>query len=173
MSWGTGHHKTTSSKEQPMELRPEIEGCEGQDIVVKTSLLGGSSLLVNGQKAPKGPGLRTMSLTRNDGRVVTAQWKQQMLGFDTPQLVVDGKTYILAEPLKWYAVGLSALPLALVFIGGLLGAIIGLLAFASNASIFRSNMHIALKILLALVIIVVAVVLYMIAATLVTAALGR
>jgi hypothetical protein len=80
-----------------MNIRPVIEGCEGQDIEVKTSLLSGTQLYVNGQKAPKGPGVRTMALTRNDGRVVTAQWKQQALGFDTPQLEVDGKTYILTS----------------------------------------------------------------------------
>ena len=143
-----------------MNIRPVIEGCEGQDIVVKTSLLSGTRLFVNGQKAARGPKMGTMSLTRNDGRVVTAQWKQQMFGFDTPQLDVDGKTYVLAQPLKWYEVVLMALPIALVFIGGLLGAIVGVVASAASASIFRTRMNKIVKILLAIVIVFAAVIVY-------------
>jgi len=147
-----------------MNIRPVIEGCEGQDIVVKTSLLSGTRLFVNGQKAARGPKMGTMSLTRNDGGVVTAEWKQQMFGFDTPQLVVDGKTYVLTQPLKWYEVVLSALPIALVFIGGLLGAIVGVVASAGSASIFRSGMSKVVKILLAILIVFAAVIVYTILA---------
>lgn len=141
-----------------MNIRPVIEGCEGQDIVVKTSLLSGTRLFVNGQKAARGPKMGTMNLTRNDGRVVTAQWKQQMFGFDTPQLEVDGKTYVLAQPLKWYEVVLTALPIALVFIGGLPGAIVGVVASAASASIFRSGMKKVAKILLTILIFFTAVI---------------
>jgi hypothetical protein len=149
-----------------MNIRPVIEGCEGQDIEVKTSLLSGTRLFVNGKKAPKGQGMGTMALTRNDGRVVAAQWKPQMLGFDTPQLVVDGKTYILTQPLKWYEMVLAALPIALVFIGGLLGAIVGVVASGLSASLFRSGMNKAVKILLAILIIFAAVVVYVVLASL-------
>ena len=114
-----------------------------------------------------------MSLTRNDGRVVTARWLPQMFGFDTPQLEVDGKKYVLAQPLKWYEMTLAALPIVLVFIGGLLGAIVGVLASAANAALFRSGMNRVAKVLIALLIIVVAVILYLVLATLFQLAIGR
>ena len=131
-----------------MEIHPTIEGFEGQNIEVKSSMWTGTRLFINGQKAPKGQHRGEMSLTRNDGRMVNARWIPQMFGFDTSQLEVDGKNYILATPMKWYEVTLSALPLVMVFIGGLLGAIIGILAFSASASIFRSGMNKAVKILL-------------------------
>lgn len=156
-----------------MDFHPAIEGFEGQNIEVKTSMWTGTKMFINGEKAPKGPHRGTMSLTRNDGRVVTARWIPQMMGFDTPQLEVDGKNYLLTQPLKWYEMLLSAMPIVLVFIGGLLGAIIGILAFGANAAIFRSGMNKVVKVLLALLIIVVAVIVYLVVATVFQLAIGR
>ena len=141
-----------------MKLRPVIEGCEGQDIEVHSSLISGTRLFINGQRAPKGAESRTMSLTCNDGRVVTARWKQQLLGFDIPQLEVDGKTYVLTPPLEWYEMLMAAIPIVLAVIGGLLGAVIGLLAFGVSASIFRTGLDKAVKFILALVVIFIAVI---------------
>jgi len=148
-----------------MEIRPVIEGFEGQEIVVKSSLLGGTKLTVNGQKAPKGQRWGEMALTRNDGRVVTAAWKPQMLGFDTPQLLVEGKTIQLIEPLKWHELAFAGLPLILVFIGGLLGAIVGVLAFTASTSIFRSGINKISKYALSGLITIFAVLIYLVLAT--------
>lgn len=148
-----------------MEIRPIIEGFEGQDIVVKSGLLGGTRLTINDQKAPKGQRRGEMALTRNDGRVVTATWKPQMMGFDTPQLVVDGKTIQLIEPLKWQEMVFAGLPLILVFIGGLLGAIVGVLAFTASTSIFRSGSSKFSKYALSGLISILAVLIYLVLAT--------
>jgi len=155
-----------------MNIRPKLEGFEGQDIEIKASMWTGTRMFINGQKAPKGQHRGEMSMTRNDGRVVNARWIPQMFGFDTSQLEVDGKNYILTPPLKWYEVVLSALPLVMVFIGGMLGAIIGIVAFSASASIFRSGMNQAVKILLSLLVIVVAVIAYIIFAAIVYGALN-
>jgi hypothetical protein len=155
-----------------MNIRPTIEGFEGQDIEIKASMWTGTRMVINGQKAPKGQRRGEMSLTRNDGRVVNARWIPQMFGFDTSQLGVDGKTYVLTPQLKWYEVVLSALPLVMVFIGGLLGAIIGIVAFSASASIFRSGINKAVKILLSLLVIVVAAIVYIIFAAIVYGALN-
>lgn len=155
-----------------MEIRPVIEGFEGQDIVVKTSMLGGTKLLVNEQKAPKGQRMGEMTLTRNDGRAVPASWKPQMMGFDTPQLVVDGKTIKLIEPLKWHEVVFAGLPIILVFIGGLLGAITGVLAFTASTAIFRSEMNKVSKYILAGLITVFAVLFYLVLASIVQQAIN-
>ncbi len=155
-----------------MIVHPSIEGFEGQNFEVKTSPFGGAKLFVNGQPAPKGSAPRSMSLTRNDGRVVTAQWRSQLFGFDLPQLEVDGKLYPLSEPLKWYAVAISALPLFLVFIGGLLGALAGVVAFAINSSIFRSGTNKVVQVLLAILVTLGAVLLYLVLATLLLSVTG-
>jgi hypothetical protein len=55
---------------------------------------------------------------------------------------------------------LAALPIALVFIGGLLGAIVGVVAFGLSASMFRSGMNKVVKILLAILIVFAAFVVY-------------
>ena len=60
----------------------------------------------------------------------------------------------------------------MVFIGGLLGAIIGIVAFSTSASIFRSGINKAVKILLSLLVIVVAVIAYIIFAAIVYGALN-
>lgn len=156
-----------------MDFHPVIEGFEGQDITVKSSLITGTRLLLADQKAPKGPHRGTMSLTRNDGRVVVARWIPQMFGFDTPQLEVDGKNFILTQPLKAYEMILSALPIVLVFIGGLLGGIIGILGFGASAAIFRSGLNKGVKVLLSILVIIVAVILYLVLATLFQLAIGR
>ncbi len=148
-----------------MEIRPVIEGFEGQDIVIKSSLLSGTRMYLNDQKVPKGQRWGEMALTRNDGRVVPAMWKQQMLGFDTPQLVVEGKTIQLIEPLKWHEVVFAGLPIILVFLGGLLGAIVGVLAFTASTSIFRSGINKFSKYALAGLITIFAVLIYLVLAT--------
>jgi hypothetical protein len=155
-----------------MNIRPKLEGFEGQDIEIKASMWTGTRMFINGQKPPKGQHRGEMSLTRNDGRVVNARWIPQMLGFDTSQLEVDGKNYVLSTPLKWYEVVLSALPLVMVFIGGLLGALIGIVAFSASASIFRSGMNQAVKILLSLLVIIVAGLAYLVFSALVYGALN-
>lgn len=122
-----------------------IEGFEGQNIEFNMGFWSGAKLLVNGDPAPKGEKRGTMTLTRNDGRPVTASWKPQFMGLDVPQLVVDGKTINVAEPLKWYQWGWSALPILLVFMGGFLGALAGFIGFSINANIFRTKMNPVLK----------------------------
>lgn len=155
-----------------MEIRPVIEGFEGQDIVVKSSLLSGTKMFINDQKAPKGQRWGEMALTRNDGRVVTAMWKPQMLGFDTPQLMVEGKAIQLVDALKWYEMVFAGLPIILVFIGGLLGAIVGVLAFTASTSIFRSEINKFSKYALAGLITIFAVLIYLVLATVIQVALN-
>jgi len=95
-----------------------LDGFEGQSIVVRPAgLLSGPRLLVNGQAAPKGRRRGEALLRRNDGREAVARWKSQFMGLDLPQLVVDGETVPVAQPLKWYQWAWSALPVLLV-LGG-------------------------------------------------------
>lgn len=78
-----------------MNIATNIEGFEGQKIEAQVSIWSRPKLFVNGELAPKGAGTGEIILQRNDGRQVTAIWKPQALGFEIPQLVVDGR------PLSW------------------------------------------------------------------------
>lgn len=147
-----------------MSITVNLEGFEGQNIEVKNSFWTGPKLFVNGNPAPRGSKRGEMALQRNDGRQTVAIWKPQILGLDVPQLIVDGKAVNLVEPLKWYQWLWSALPIVLVFIGGMLGAICGLVAFYLNGKVFRSQMNSVLKYVVTGLVSVVAVVIYFIAA---------
>ncbi|NTW12346.1 MAG: hypothetical protein HGA30_03435 [Anaerolineales bacterium] len=105
-----------------------------------------------------------MVLQRNDGRQVVATWKPQILGFDVPQLLVDGKAVNLIEPLKWYQWIWGGWPVVLLFVGGALGAIAGLVGFSINAKIFRTEMSEVLKYVVTGVVSVLAVLAYFVVA---------
>jgi hypothetical protein len=150
-----------------MSYKVHMEGFEGQDIEVKTSFWSGPKLLVNGQPAPKGS-KRSEMLQSNDGKQVVARWKPQFMGLDVPQLVVDDKVMNLVEPLKWYEWVWGGLPLALVFVGGALGAVAGIVGVSINAKVFRKEMNSVLKYVVSSVVSILAVIAYFIAATLFT-----
>lgn len=141
-----------------------LEGFEGQNIEARNSFWSGAKLIINGNPAPKGAKRGEMLLQRNDGRQVTAKWRPQGLGLDVPQLEVDGKVINLVAPLKWYQWLWSALPIVLVFVGALLGAVTGLVAFYLNGKIFRSQMNGALKYVLTGAVSLLAVAVYFIVA---------
>jgi hypothetical protein len=150
-----------------------LEGFEGQKIEVQVSFWTGPKLLVNGMPAPKGAKAGEMLLQRNDGRQVAAAWKMQLFGLDVPQLVVDGKTIQFVGPLKWYQWIWGGWPIALLFLGGALGAVAGMLAFWANTKIFRSEMTPALKYLVTGVVSVGMVGLYLVMATILSVLLHR
>lgn len=151
-----------------MSYTANIDGFEGQNIEVNISFWTGPKLLVNGQPAPKGSKRGEMVLQRNDGAQVIATWKPQLIGLDVPQLIVDRKTVALVEPLKWYQWVWGGWPVFLLFIGGALGAIAGLVAFSINARIFRTEMNNVLKYVVSGVVSALAVIAYFIAAVVVS-----
>lgn len=151
-----------------MGYKVNIPGFEGQDIEVRVSFWSGPTLLVNGQPAPKGSRRGEMLLRSNDGRSVVAKWKPRFLGLDVPQLVVDGKVIDVVEPLKWYQWLWGGLPIALVFVGGLLGGIIGVIGFTINAKVFRTEIGDALKYLVSGIVTLLAFIAYFIVALIIT-----
>jgi hypothetical protein len=151
-----------------------LEGFEGQTIEVQSpGTFSGYKLLINGQPAPDGPKRGQMLLRRNDGTQVIATWKAQLLGFDVPQLVVDGKPIALEEPLKWYEGVWSGWSVLLLLVGGALGAVAGFIAFSVNVKIFRSSLGGVEKYLLTAAISAAAVMAYLVVATLLAGTLGR
>jgi hypothetical protein len=152
----------------------QIPGFEGHTIEVATpGLFSGVKLLVNNQPAPRGPKRNQMLLKRNDGSEVVATWKPQLLGFDIPQLVVEGKTFQVVEPLKWYEWVWGGLPILLLFVGGALGALAGLIGFAINARIFRSSLNGLVKYILSAAVSLLAVFVYFVVAILISNAINQ
>lgn len=144
-----------------------LPGFEEQQIVVEPAgLFTGARLLVNGQPAPKGKGRGEMLVRRNDGKDVTFTFRNNFL--DVPALLVDGKPLELVEPLKWYEWVWNGLPVVLVFLGGAIGALIGILAVTFNLKIFRSSQNPLMKYVLTGAVGVGAFIFYLIAATLFT-----
>ncbi len=150
----------------------QIEGCEGQNIEVRQGFWAGAQLLINCEKAPKGSNRREMLVKRNDGVVMTAYWKPRLLGFDTPNLVINGKEIEVNPPLKWYEIVWSALPVIMVFIGGALGAVLGILGFTASAAIFRSKLNGVVKYLFSALVTGTAVILWLIISIIVSSALA-
>lgn len=124
-----------------MRYPVRLDGFEGQTIEVESGgLFSGPKILVNRQPAPRGTSRQEVVLRRNDGTNVVATLKPSLFGLDVPQLVVAGRTISVVEPLKWYEWAWSALPILLVFVGGLLGGVLGFFGLIANARIFRSQM---------------------------------
>ena len=124
-----------------MRYPVRLEGFEGQTLEIQPGgLFSGPKVFVNHQPAPKGKG-REVILHRNDGTSVVATLKPSVFGLDVPQLVVEGKTIRVTDPLKWYVWGWIALPILLVFVGGALGGIVGAVGLTTNAKIVRSKMN--------------------------------
>lgn len=121
-----------------MKYSLNLQGFEGQMIELQTQgMLSGPKLLVDGKTAPKGEKRGEMRLRRNDGREVVARFKTAFL--DIPRLEVDGQTIQVVEPFKWYEWVWNGIPLLIVFLGGMMPALIGFAAFSINTMVFRSQ----------------------------------
>lgn len=88
-----------------------------------------------------------------------------------PRLVVDGQTITVVDPLPWYVWLWSGLPFLLIFLGGAIGAFLGLIGFSVNAKIFRSTWPMLAKFAVSAAVSVAAVVAYIVFATILYLAL--
>jgi hypothetical protein len=156
-----------------MKYPVSIEGFEASQIAVETpGFFASAKLLVNGQPAPKGSKRGQYLLHRNDGAEVTAKLKNIFLD-PVPQVVINDQQVIkVVEPLKWYQWLWAALPIVLVFIGGALGAVLGLIATSFNTRIFRSDMNVFAQFVIVAVISIAAVVAYFMVALLISGIVG-
>jgi hypothetical protein len=142
-----------------------LEGFEGQAIEVQPAgMFGSAKLFINGNEARPGAKRGEMILTRNDGREVSASWRNNF--FDIPKLVVDGKVVNVVEPLKWYEWVWGGWPIVLLFGGGAIGGFFGALALVFNVKVFRSGQRTLVKYLVSGAISITALILYFIFALL-------
>ncbi len=129
-----------------MRIPLQLEGFGKQKVEYEApGLITGGHLLINGKAAPQGEKPGTLTLKRPDGKTIQAMFKPRLLGLDLPDLVVDGKTLTLTEPMSVISAVWSAAPLVLIVIGGLLGGLVGAVAVWINLYVFRTRMNKVLK----------------------------
>lgn len=142
--------------------------------VETAGFFSGARLLQNGERAPKGARRGTWLLRRDDGGDATARLQPSLFGVDpVPLLDIDGRRIEIARPLRWYEIVWLALPLLLIFVGGAIGAIVGLVAGGINASIFRSSRSTAARYLLTAGVSILSLVVWLVIAVVFLTAVGR
>jgi hypothetical protein len=96
----------------------------------------------------------------DDGEKVPIEMKKKFLD-PVPTLVIDGTPIEVVRPLKWHQYVWICLPLCLVAIGGLLGALAGFVGAYANARIFRSGLPTVFQYLLSAIVTGLALLLYL------------
>jgi hypothetical protein len=123
-----------------MQYPVQAKGFEGRQLILEASgFFSTAKLWIDGQLAPKGPKRGQFLLRRLDGTEAIAKFRTIFLD-PVPQLIIDNDIVKVVEPLKWYQWVWAGLPILLIFVGGALGAILGVLATSFNTRIFRSEM---------------------------------
>lgn len=127
-----------------MDITFQIPGTTEPNITVRRSALGNLKVLVDGAPA-KRHSRRTLryDIPRSDGTVTELRLTGQWTGL---KAIVDGVETPLEPPVPRYAVILTFLPLALVLLGGLIGALFGVAAAAINAGLSRRQMRWPIKV---------------------------
>ena len=151
-----------------MQYPVQTEGFQAQQLTLETAgLFSAAKLLLNGQPAPKGAKRGEYMVKRDDGTEVTAKLKP--IFFDpVPQIIINNsQTITVVEPLHWYQWAWAGLPIALIFVGGLLGGLSGFIATSLSIQVFRSKVNPVLQYLVVGGISVLAVVAYLVVAMLI------
>src|SRR2546423_14334091 len=126
-----------------MDLPIKHEAFAGRGLAVRTAGFFKCPRLVIYGGEVKGKRLR-FSLRDNSGQEREIRLKSN--GLDpVPKVQIGGQAIELARPLAWYEYVWMGIPIALVFVGGGLGALLGLAAVYSSARIFRSGRGTAAK----------------------------
>jgi len=133
-----------------MQYPVKIEGFEGHTLAVTSDeLISNPILLIDGQPAPKGEKRGEFLVYRNNGSKGIVQLTSASMGLDpVPHLFIDGKVIQIMPPLDRFEWVWSGIPMILFFVGGLLGTLCGILAFAFNVRVFRTQRSSVQKLLL-------------------------
>jgi len=148
-----------------MQYPVQTEGFQAQQLTLETAgFFSGAKLLLNGQPAPKGAKRGEFILKKDNGSEVTAKLKP--IFFDpVPQIIInDSQTIEVVEPLRWYQWSWAGLPVALIFVGGLLGGLVGFIATSFSVRVFHAQLSPVLQYLVVGGISVLAVVAYLVLA---------
>jgi hypothetical protein len=120
---------------------------KSQRLSVQTALgLGGPKLLLNDEIVKRQYG--TYPMLSDSGSQFLAQMDVNWV--DTiPVVKIGGKSISVAKPLRWFEYAWICVPLLLVFVGGMLGLIVGWGSAIFSTRIFRSDRSARTKYVLA------------------------
>ena len=119
---------------------------QGRSLALRASgFFAAARLVVDGAEIAGTRGKFT--LHDNEGRPRKLKLKASFLD-PIPKVVLDDTTIALVPALRWYEYAWMSLPMLLVFGGGALGALFGMLAAYSSTRIFRSDRGLGAKYLL-------------------------
>src|ERR1044072_4844093 len=123
----------------PMDISFRMPETTEPEITVRRSALGNLTVLVDGVPAKRRKGRSlTYDTPLSDGSVAELQLKGQWTGL---KAIVNGRELPLEPPVPRPLVILIFLPLVLVLVGGLIGALIAVGASAINARLARLPMR--------------------------------
>lgn len=150
-----------------------IPGFESDSIELESSgFFSPARLYINGKLADAGKKRNELILRKRNG-ANTSVFIQSAF-FDTvPLLLVNGKKVQVVPPLAWYQYIYSGLPLFLIFVGGVVGAVLGMVAFIINIRIMRGKFNIPMKYLSILGVHIVTFFVYVALSLLVTVMTGQ
>ncbi len=129
-----------------MEFSFTAQGFDHLKLSIRSSgLLGGPVLLVNGQPVPKDKKGGRFTIARADGAPAAVQLRGSAFLVDPmPRVSIDGASVSVGQPLPWYQLVWAGLPLALIGLGGAVGAVLGIMAAVTNGQLFRRTPNPAL-----------------------------
>jgi len=120
-----------------MDIQVSHARFQKQKLAVRTAgWFSGTKVLLNGVPLKRVKG--TYPALADDGTQVPVRLSGAF-GDPIPKLRVGEEVVQLAKPLAWYEYAWAALPMLLLFVGGVLGAVMGLFGSYSNFRIFRSS----------------------------------
>ena len=145
-----------------MEFLIKADGFEDRNIILKPSYLSSiPKIYCEGDEIKRSN--KTFLLRNNNGELVELTVKPRFLD-PIPEIFIGEKRIELARSLTWYEYFWMSIPILLVFVGGGIGAFLGIMASYFSARIFRSNKPIIQKYLFSAVISTGAVLIYLVAA---------
>ncbi|WP_285108678.1 hypothetical protein [Promicromonospora sp. MEB111] len=117
----------------------DIPGTSGHVELVPDMWWGRSYLTVDGNKAPSA-GKRAFTLQGTDGRPLVATLGRTALFAAVPPVEVNGESHLAVDPPPVVVRVIGMLPILLVTFGGLLGALVAVIAIIVNFRVAGSRL---------------------------------
>lgn len=120
-----------------MEYKLEHPALTGDEVILRISgIFGNPELYQNGEKLfEKSLGTNIYIIRSEEGPVTIALEPKKLDPF--PRLEIAGEKYPIGRKLSFFDYIIVGLPMTLLLIGGVIGALLGFLATSFNARIMR------------------------------------
>jgi hypothetical protein len=123
-----------------MKYNFQLSDFPNSNFEIETSIwTGKSKLFMNNSEIKKSTEKgKPFIIPRADGSLALAFPKQTYPDL-IPTLEINGKINHIVEKLKWFEYFVGGLPIILIFVGGAIGGLIGVIASLTNFNVFRQE----------------------------------